>query len=311
MLSALNQPEVSKVIVIDDCSTDETVSRAERIGREQQPRVAIVRLPSNRGPATARNVGLDQSVAPWAAILDSDDFFLPGRVNRLLSLANNQDFVADDCIQIQEGQTEDLQSNLLGKNFEPWQLNFEEFVLANVSVWGQSRKELGFLKPMMRRSFLSRNQLRYDNSLRLGEDYALYARALALRARFLLIPVGGYVSVERTNSISSRHTMRNLERLRDTDHELGGIDGLTISERLAIRRHYHSVDARAQWLAVIDAFKARSLFRFIAPFLRSWTVSSFLVWNLVQQAQLRGCRLIAIFGRAASRALRRLLLRSR
>ena len=43
----------------------------------------------------------------------------------------------------------------------------------------KSHAELAFLHPVMRRSFLDDHQLRYNAELRLGEDYDLYARALA------------------------------------------------------------------------------------------------------------------------------------
>jgi succinoglycan biosynthesis protein ExoU len=301
MLSALDQPEVHTLIVIDDCSTDATAFRAERIAKQHGERVTLSRMLSNRGPAAARNVGLELSTAPWVAILDSDDFFLPERLKKLMSHANDYDFIADDLIQVQDGQEEDERSNLLGRNFDPRQLNLEEFVLGDVNRRGRRRKELGFLKPMMRRSFLSCHQLRYRESLRLGEDYAFYARALALGARFLLIPEGGYVSVERIGSLSGRHTMQDLERLRDFDLDLIKIHGLTPSEKAAIKRHYQGVDARAQWVAVVDAFKARSLSRFVAPFFRSSVVSSSLIWNLAEQIHLRGGRRLADLRRAATK----------
>ena len=169
-------------------------------------------------------------------------------------------------------------------------LDFETFVLGNVSQWGSLRKELGFLKPLMRRSFLDRHGLRYDETLRLGEDYALYARALALRARFRVLPNCGYVSVDRPNSLSSCHTMQDLERLRDFDFVLREINGITTRERRAIRRHYNSVDGRAQWCALVDAVKARSIPRSVAPFFCSPSVSYFLVRNLGAQIGLRSGR---------------------
>jgi hypothetical protein len=85
---------------------------------------------------------------------------------------------------------------------------------------GFHRKELGYLKPLIRRSFLDHHGLRYDEGLRLGEDYALYARALAAGARFLLVPTAGYVAVERADSLSARHNRRDLEALRNSDREL-------------------------------------------------------------------------------------------
>jgi succinoglycan biosynthesis protein ExoU len=290
VLSALDQPEVAEVIVIDDCSSDDTENISRRMAAEHGKRVVVRRLPVNRGPAAARNFGLEISTASWAAILDGDDFFLPGRVQKLLSHAHGCDFVADNIVQVQEGREDIHENSLLQIVGAPWQLNLEEFVLGNVERRGRFRKELGFLKPLMRRSFLDAFGLRYDESLRLGEDYALYARGLALGARFVVIPTSAYVSVERANSLSGHHTQQDLERLRDVDLDLVNIIGLTINERRAIKQHYRSVDAKVQWIAIINAKKERSFSQFYAPFFRSSTVSSFLIKNLFEQACLRSGR---------------------
>jgi succinoglycan biosynthesis protein ExoU len=290
MLSALAEPEVRVVILIDDCSTDNTAGRARRVAAEHGERVVVMRLPVNSGPAAARNAGLTVSIAPWIAILDGDDFFLPGRVGTLLSHAAEFDFVADNLIQTREGSAELRPFKLLEAREAAWKLDLEGFVLGNVTRRGRLRKELGFVKPLMRRSFLDFHGLRYDEGLRLGEDYALYAQALALGARFLITSDCGYVSVERDDSLSSRHSMEDLERLRDVDRDFGKIRRLTTAERRAIRRHYNSVDGRVQWIEVINAVKAGSISRFVAPFFRSGTVTWFLIRNLIEQVRLRGGR---------------------
>jgi succinoglycan biosynthesis protein ExoU len=290
VLSALAQPEVRSVIVIDDCSTDDTTTRAFRIAAEHVKRVTVVALSANGGPAAARNFGLKVSTAPWIGILDADDFFLPGRLGNLLAEATECDFIADNILQVKQGQEKERQVALLEGMDVARNLDFETFVLGNVSQWGSLRKELGFLKPLMRRSFLSRHGLRYNETLRLGEDYALYAHALALRARFRVLPNCGYVSVDRPDSLSSCHTMQDLERLRDFDFVLREINGITTREQRAIRRHYNSVDGRAQWGALVDAVKARSIPRSVAPFFCSPSVSYFLLRNLGAQIGLRSGR---------------------
>jgi succinoglycan biosynthesis protein ExoU len=176
---------------------------------------------------------------------------------------------------------------LSDRHFEPWRLDLEQFVLGNIGRHGVLRKELGFLKPLIRRSFLDHHHLRYNDALRLGEDYALYARALALRARFLVVPAEGYVSVLRRDSISARHDKRDLERFRDSDLELTAHQSLTPRERRALKRHYSSVDCRVQWLTVIEAVKCRGYVQFIAAFSRSPRVSLFLMMHLFQELSRR------------------------
>jgi succinoglycan biosynthesis protein ExoU len=289
--SALAEPEVGKVIVVDDASADDTAARAERIGVETN-RVIVSRLPSNAGPSAARNKALELSSAPWIAILDGDDFFLPGRIGKLLHGADDLDFVADDVLQIEEalvGKAEPAPA--LGKALSgPSQLDFRSFVLGNISRRGALRRELGFLKPLMRRSFLDLHGLRYDRTLRLGEDYAFYARALALGARFLMTPARGYVSVVRSNSLSGRHTKEDLERLRDVDLKLSAMTNLSDADRRALRRHYRSIDAKVQWLGMIEAFKSRNPAHFLPPLTRSLEVSLAIAGKLFEEMAKRSAK---------------------
>ena len=225
------------------------------------------------------------SESPWVAILDSDDFFLPGRIRTLLSLSADWDFVADDPLQISKDRIgqETPTSMLSGACRQPRSIDLEEFVRGNVTRRGALRRELGFIKPLMRRSFLQRYGLRYDEALRLGEDYALYARALAAGARFLLAPAAGYVSVARADSLSAQHSRQDLERFRDSDCELLALRTLSPEERRALAAHYSSVDCRVQWLTVIEAVKSRDHLRFFATFLRSPTVARYVTTRLLNE----------------------------
>jgi succinoglycan biosynthesis protein ExoU len=279
--SALGEAEVRQVIVIDDASTDDTFSRARRtsVGSE---RVVVRRLPSNLGPAAARNQAFEISTAPYVAILDGDDFLQAGRMGKLLAHAGDFDFVADDILEV--NATGALRPMMFSAGFMPWALDFATFVEGNSARRGRSRTELGYFKPLMRRAFLDQHKLRYDERLRLGEDYALYAKALALGAKFLVTPALGYVSQPRPDSLSARHTKRDLERLRDVDKELASITSLSDRDRRALRGHYRSVDSRVQWLGVIDAFKRRDPTGFLWPFARSPEVSFFLARKLFEEA---------------------------
>ncbi|NCC93992.1 MAG: glycosyltransferase family 2 protein, partial [Opitutae bacterium] len=78
--SALQQPEVREVVVVDDGSTDATLSVAEKLQAAHPNRVCLFTHPgrANRGPGETRNLGLAQARAPFIAFLDADDWYLPG-----------------------------------------------------------------------------------------------------------------------------------------------------------------------------------------------------------------------------------------
>ncbi|MET0219396.1 MAG: glycosyltransferase family 2 protein [Tardiphaga sp.] len=288
--SALAAPEVHRVIVVDDRSCDDTVSVVRALEGEFGARLLLERMEQNGGPAAARNRALQLSDAPWIAILDGDDYFAPGRVRGLLAAAEGADLVADNLLQIKE--TEDPSSGRpLLELDRAVTLDLAAFVAGNISRAGRLRKEYGFLKPMMKRRFLDQHGLRYDEGLRLGEDFALYARALAAGAVFRVIPSATYVSVVRPGSLSGNHSKQDLERLRDSDESLLSLPSLSPDAAKLIRRHFESIDERVQWLNVIDAVKARDIAACLAPFFIRWTTSRLLAGRLLEQAVLRSRKL--------------------
>jgi glycosyltransferase involved in cell wall biosynthesis len=69
-----------EIIVVDDGSTDGT-SRPSEFD-EGPARLRYFRLPSNRGGSFARNFGIDHAEGEYIAFLDSDDIWLPGKLQR-------------------------------------------------------------------------------------------------------------------------------------------------------------------------------------------------------------------------------------
>lgn len=73
-----------ELIVVDDGSTDDTAAVA-RSFVEADPRVRYVARP-NGGQAAARNTGLGEARGPLVAFLDSDDLWLPGKLEAQLAV---------------------------------------------------------------------------------------------------------------------------------------------------------------------------------------------------------------------------------
>jgi succinoglycan biosynthesis protein ExoU len=285
--SVINDPYVLEVFLIDDCSTDDTYNLIKGL-EKQSDKIIVRRQDSNKGPSAARNIALRETKAPWVTILDSDDFILPGRFGNMLNHSEDYDFIADDMFQVDEGNIDGERKLLLdGKVKLPVEISLEDFVLSNVTNRNKERAELGFIKPIIKTSFLKRNRISYSESMRLGEDYELYARSLGLGAKMLLIPAQGYVSVVRRNSLSSKHSIQDLEELKLCDYKL--MSDLTISkaERSALVAHSVSINKRLQWRKLIESVKAKDIRGIVKTFCHQPAVTIYLIENLIEQFYIR------------------------
>ena len=94
-----------EVIVVDDGSADATAARVEAIA---DPRVRLVRQP-NGGISAARNSGIRESRGDWIAFQDSDDEWLPRKLERQLAAlaAATDDPVAVYCGMLITGTPDD------------------------------------------------------------------------------------------------------------------------------------------------------------------------------------------------------------
>ena len=88
--------EELELLVVDDASTDDT---REVVESYDDPRVEYLRHEENRGGSAARNTGIEAAEGEYVAFLDSDDEWLPEKLERQLSLLRSRgsDWIAAYC----------------------------------------------------------------------------------------------------------------------------------------------------------------------------------------------------------------------
>ncbi len=91
----------AQLIVVDDGSDDDTAEVANALGAD------VIRHPTNRGLAAARNSGLDATACQWAAFLDSDDEWLPGHLEHLWRLRGGHALVGSAALYCAEDPGQD------------------------------------------------------------------------------------------------------------------------------------------------------------------------------------------------------------
>jgi teichuronic acid biosynthesis glycosyltransferase TuaG len=75
-----------ELLIADDCSTDNTAAVIESFAAKD-PRVKLIRQPRNGGPALARQAAIEHAQGRFVAFLDSDDLWLPAKLERQLAFA--------------------------------------------------------------------------------------------------------------------------------------------------------------------------------------------------------------------------------
>ena len=198
-----------EVILIDDSSTDSTLSIARSFNEK---RLRIFTNSRNRGVSYSRNRGIRHAKGKWIALLDSDDWYAPERIEQLLLAARetSADLIADDLFLIQDSQachwSTLLQENRL-ESLSSWQLiDAVKFVKSDrPSAIGAKRNwSLGYIKPLIKKEFLSQNNIRYRENINVGEDFTLYLECLWHHARFYMVNRPYYYYRTRQLSLSTR-----------------------------------------------------------------------------------------------------------
>ncbi|WP_049632421.1 glycosyltransferase family 2 protein [Cellvibrio sp. pealriver] len=72
-----------EIIALDDCSTDDSLERLQRIAESAKTPINILRHAHNRGLSAARNTLLDHARGEYIWFLDSDDALHPGAIEEL------------------------------------------------------------------------------------------------------------------------------------------------------------------------------------------------------------------------------------
>ncbi len=137
-------------------------------------------------------------------MLDSDDWYAPERLSKLVSLANetNADMIADDVYFIKDGETSPW-STLIEESGESIDkiLQIDIVYFVETDVYGQPGLHLGLSKPLFKREFLAQHSIEYDEEIRMGQDFWLDMKCLIKGARFFIEPKPYYFYRSRPGSL--------------------------------------------------------------------------------------------------------------
>ena len=78
--SALQFEEVKEILLLEDCSTDDSLEICRKLA-EENTKIKLFQHPDkgNHGAGASRNLGLSKASQDFISFLDADDYYLPNR----------------------------------------------------------------------------------------------------------------------------------------------------------------------------------------------------------------------------------------
>ena len=213
-----------EVVVVDDCSTDNSVAVVESFSERFNGRLKIVKLPKNTGtPGLPRNVGIQLARGKYISFLDCDDLYTKTALEELSTLAEK--FQADVVrlwrrfiLWNGERRTEDHPSmtdfaELTNpKNFSLQTHGREQPSAPTVEPEGVSERVRKWLQTppndfwgtglwFYRRDLLVANQI-YFSTMPTCEDLPIAFEAMCLAKKIISVPNIVYIIRPRIGSVS-------------------------------------------------------------------------------------------------------------
>lgn len=261
--SALDQRDVSvEVIVVDDHGTDGSKAAAEKWAA-RDGRVRVLQTPRNSGPGGARNLAIEHMRGRWYAVLDSDDLIAPERSRSLIDRAEREgaDLIADDLAIF---GTSPAEERFLKGSIPPegsW--IGPDAYFASTVMFGK-KPNLGFLKPMIRKSVLDETGIRYNEELRIAEDDELIVRLLLAGRRYFVWPEAMYRYRKHDASISHRLSLDHAERMLASERAVRELVGKSGASESAYAARWQGLRRAVAFTRSIEALKARKPFTALA-----------------------------------------------
>jgi glycosyltransferase involved in cell wall biosynthesis len=201
-----------EVIVVDDGSTDNIIEALIPYGKK----IKLIRQP-NQGSGAARNTGIKASSGRYIAFLDSDDLWLPGKIQTQLNIfqknrevglvAGGTEFINEDGIPVRI-------SSVKRKGWLTKELLFGNFIVASTVI--------------VKRSLINQFDVLFRTDMPCHEDWEFWLR-LSSKAEFFIQPDLLAQNFIMSNS-RSQYFLENLENKRKQYIEV--INGFSCDENL-------------------------------------------------------------------------------
>ncbi len=158
---------VDEIVCIDDCSTDDTVSKVKSI-RSDNVKITILTNDVNRGPSFSRNRGISSIDSEFVAFLDADDFWNKQKIEIQMKVRRYLDLDMVGCL------FDDTGKQCMGRGVGTRLLNKYNFLVKN---------QFSTPSVLVKKSVLPL----FDTTMKYSEDYNLWLSIVKSHKRVALI----------------------------------------------------------------------------------------------------------------------------
>ena len=257
-----------EVVVVNDCSTDNSVEVVESFAEKFNGRLHIINLPENSGGASLpRNVGIPFAHGKYIAFLDSDDLFTTTALEEFTTLAEkfqadvintNEFFVFEDRkISTDELLNTKNHQVISCRNAGAPRLQeavaVPENIAERIKLWLNNDFHWAVWATFVRRDFLIVNQIRFP-TIPTAEDMLFNFKCFCSAKKLLRVP--NITCIYRIRHDSITHDTSNLEKYF---HKWLGNLNLGFNEFDKVMRRFTFFDEHPDYrYAVLDWFFERT-----------------------------------------------------
>lgn len=185
-----------EILVIDDGSTDNTLSILDHYNKNEKIRIFYQ---ENKGVSVARNLGIKNSRGKYIGFVDADDEVLPNFLNNLVRAINiKEDIDVSICgFEIKDAKTKKLN----------YKTNFQDKIVSSenlISHIFDSNGPMGFVwNKLWKKEVIDKNQISFRADVTMAEDLIFVIDYLLCSKNVFIINSIEYVYYQNSNSLSS------------------------------------------------------------------------------------------------------------
>lgn len=207
-----------EIILVDDGSPDSCPMICDEY-KEKYPEIFNVIHRKNAGLAAARNSGLKVARGEYIFFFDSDDYLISDGVSQLYDKAKeyNADVLATTYVSFDEGKDDLYHSELKYESERIYSHSDMEKLVCDSS---KTRRLMFVWRNLYKRDFLEKNNIVFNEELRMIEDSPFNMLAFLKAERFVGVDIPIYGYRHRADSLQRKKYVKDYDLFFEYQYNL-------------------------------------------------------------------------------------------